>query len=281
MSEQLHSVNSNIEALQRYVYPTLKGVNIVSGCGTRPCVICSENSPGYQSSMDFDVLSTILSTYSGYQGSKPLMLFGKGDPAYYRNRGQTLKDVFELAHNTQVRVNARTHGCLHTDTKTLDSVASLVDYVTGNGLGRSSVALDMSIDGYGWIGVSKEDHLASIATFYDVIAPLDPIVFAFSNEHAADGEQGSHSYVYQLAADAHIPERQMFDQGIYYYSDKDRPSRIVPKPPHDRSSAPWRGTFIEADGTILYNHPTLNVISCGNIFRTIFTQSLPQPDGGY
>jgi hypothetical protein len=278
MSEKLKVPERNIEYLKRYVYPKLSGINIVRGCGTRTCRICSEDSPVYKNSMDFETLKMLFSTY---EGDRQLMLFGQGDPIYYENGIYSIRDVFALAREFRVRVDARTHGCLRSETKTVNAVQALVAYLSESNFDRSQTSLDLSVDEYGWYGVSPEEHTASFVAFYSLIAALNPVVYAFSNRNAAVGEIGNRRRIYEMLEVAGVPQRRIADQEIYYFNEDDRPSKLIPKPPMDKSFTPWMGTYIDYDGTILYNHPTLNVIRCGNIFGTIFTNSLPNPERGY
>jgi hypothetical protein len=88
MLEKLQSFDRNTELLKSFVYPNLSGINIVKGCGTRPCRMCSENSSVYQSSMDLEVVERIFSTY---EGNGLLSLFGEGDPVYYRDGNHRIK----------------------------------------------------------------------------------------------------------------------------------------------------------------------------------------------
>ncbi len=277
MPEQLKIPNYNIDLLKRHVYPNLRGINIAQGCGTRLCKICSEDSTYYKSSMNFEVLKSILNTYTG---NSTLMLFGNGDPIYYQDGGNTIANVFAAAQEAKVRVNARTHGCLRSETRTIAAVRTLVEFLTVNNISNKQASLDFSVDEYGWFGVSPEEHLASVAEFYRLIAPLNPNVYAFSNRNAGDNELGSSKRLFRLLDKVQIPHDVVFQQEIMYFKDGDRPSRLLPKPPTDRTFSPWYGTSIETDGTILYNHPIFNVIRCGNIFNNIFTSSLPQPESG-
>ena len=248
MSEQPRIPGSNIDLLKRYVYPKLSVINPVRGCGPRPCYICSEISPVYQTSLPLDVLNTLFSTYSG---DKQLMLFGQGDPIYFNDKDYSITDVFAAAHEAKVRIYARTHGCLREETKTIAAVKNLVAYLIGNNLPKNQARLDLSIDEYGWFGVEPEEHIASIENFYSIIAPLKPTVFAFSNNNAQDNELGSSTRLDELLNQVQIPDRDVAYQDIYYFKEGDRPSRIQPKPPRATSFEPWHGTFIDADGTIL------------------------------
>ena len=276
MSNELLTLNKNIETLRHYVYPTLSGINIVRGCGSRPCMICSENSPIYQNSMDFGALQKIFSTYDG---GAQLMLFGQGDPIRYQHGDRKIKDVVALAHDSDVSINLRSHGCLPNERETTANVEELVEYVIQNKLDRAQVRFDFSVDGYGWPGISQDEHVAAIASFYKIIAPLKPTVFAFANRNSHAGSIGSKEHLHQLLEDAKIPASAVVEQNIFYFKEGDRASKLVTKTPLVETFIPWQGTYIEADGTVFYNDPVFNIKSCGNIFSTIFTHSLPQPEG--
>jgi hypothetical protein len=263
MPEQLRISASKIYSLQRFTYPKLSGINIVEGCG-RLCRICSENSPANQTSMHFDALEQLFSTYSG---DKQLMLFRKGDPIYYQDGFHLIKDVFALALEYNVNVVARTHGCLRRETKITNAVKELVNFLIENQIDPKIARLDFSVDEYGWFGVSPEEHRASIAAFYQLIAPLDPNVFVFHNPNAEADEIGSYQRLNALLHATHIPSEKTSPQEIYYFQEGDRPSKLHPKPPpKDHFFEPWTGAYIEADGTVLHNHPRLGITKEINIF---------------
>jgi hypothetical protein len=266
MTEQLSIPPQNIELLKSKVYPNLSGINIAQGCGVRPCRICSENSPGYQSSMPIRPLEQIFSTYNG---DNQLMLFGRGDSIYYRDEQHRIADVFTLALRSNTRVVARTHGCLRNETDTVDAVRDLVTFLVKNKPDSKQARLDLSVDEYGWQGVNPEEHVASVAAFYQLISPLNPNVFVFSNPNAKEDELGSVHRLYELLQAAKIPIRRTYPQEIFYFIEGDRPSKLNPQPPKVGQFKPWTGTFIETDGTILFDHPTLNIIRRGNIYTEI------------
>lgn len=273
MLERRLITEQNIERLQKYIYPSMCGINIVSGCGERVCQICSENSPEYQYSMDFDVLAMIFQTFN-VKRENPLILFGRGDPIYYRNKGRNISDVFKLAVENDVSVNARTHGCLHYDYETRSAVSELVEFLLQAGLPRDRAMLDFSVDPYGWFGISPQDHRESVKQFYDLIKRINPIVFAMYNENAKSGEFGNMNRVLTDLEQLGIPLNAMFQQAIHFVRDGDRPSRLVPKPPRDTFFKPWSGTFIEPNGDIIYTDEILGIQSAGNIFQSVYPISL-------
>lgn len=279
MIEQTRISQYNREALRKYVYPRLSGVNIVNGCGTRPCYICSEGSPVYQGSMDYDVVDEIFEGYSISGRNKRLMVFGRGDTIYYHSGEHRVKAVVELARKYGIAINIRTHGCLQSDTETTEAVREMVQYIREAGLTRNQVRFDMSVDDYGWINVDRNEQLASIASFYRLIAPLNPTVYVFYNENADDYQLGGRKHVHEFTAAAGIPIDCVCDQTIHSFGPNGRSSKIEPTPPPIYYGyRPWDGTFIEATGDLSFLDPSMGVIKIGNIFDTIHTQSIQRLD---